>query len=348
MSRYPDAQDVAEQLAGRAEAVCRTYLPKGQKAGNYWMVGDATGAPGRSMYVRLRGPLAGKGAAGKWSDAATGDHGNLLDLIRHARGLTEFRDVMAEACRFLSLPDPCPRVKDVRHFAKSTAAAGRDYASRLFTSSRALMGSVAEVYLRRRGIEPQTDFGALRFHPRGFHSTGDDGRPILLPTLVAAVTDLDGALTGVSRTFLARDGAGKADVDPPRRAKGYILGNGVRFGAASDVLAVGEGIETTLSLRAAMPGVPLAAATGSGHLSALAFPLSLRTLLVIRDNDHAGDAAADALFTRGRAAGIDVYLIEPECDDLNTDLTRLGRGRMIHRVRQQVPPALVERFMTAG
>ncbi len=95
MTRFPDANDIAEKLADRAEAVCRTYLPRGAKSGNYWMVGDASGAPGRSMHVRLRGPTAGKGAAGKWADEATGDHGNLLDVIRHSQGLTEFREVMA-------------------------------------------------------------------------------------------------------------------------------------------------------------------------------------------------------------------------------------------------------------
>jgi hypothetical protein len=40
-------------------------------------------------------------------------------------------------------------------------------------------------------------------------------------------------------------------------------------------------------------------------------------------------------------------LIEPELDDLNSDLMQLGRERLIHRVRQQVPQPLVERFMAA-
>jgi hypothetical protein len=29
------------------------------------------------MFVRLNGPPSGKGAAGKWSDAATGEHGGI-------------------------------------------------------------------------------------------------------------------------------------------------------------------------------------------------------------------------------------------------------------------------------
>lgn len=41
-----------------------------------------------SEIVAFRQPLGhGKGAAGKWTDAATGEHGDLLDLIAKARGL---------------------------------------------------------------------------------------------------------------------------------------------------------------------------------------------------------------------------------------------------------------------
>ena len=342
-----DAYEIAEMLAARAEAVCRAYLPKGRKEGNYWMIGDATGVPGKSTYVRLHGPVSGKGAAGKWTDAASGDHGNLLDIIKLSQGLTEFREVMAEARRFLALPDPKPVGPGAISQDKRPDEEARLAANRLFTGARALVPSLAEVYLASRGIEVQPDFDALRFHPRCFAPAGEGAMPQAWPALVAAVTDLQGNLTGISRTFLARDGQGKAPIETPRRAKGVILGNGIRFGRAEDVLGVGEGIETTLSLRAALPGLPLVAATSSSHLSALCFPSSLRTLLVIRDNDHAGDAATDALFTRGHAAGVEVMLIEPELDDLNSDLTKLGRERLAQRIREQLPAEFVER-LTAG
>ena len=100
------AADLARRLARDAESVCRHYLPNGRREGRYWLVGDTAGNPGRSLFVRLSGPESGKGAAGKWTDAATGEHGDLLDLIRARRGLTAFRDVADEARAFLSLPRP--------------------------------------------------------------------------------------------------------------------------------------------------------------------------------------------------------------------------------------------------
>jgi hypothetical protein len=50
---------------------------------------------------------------------------------------------------------------------------------------------------------------------------------------------------------------------------GGLLGHAVRFGAADDVLAAGEGIETMLSLRYALPAMPMAAALSANHLARL-------------------------------------------------------------------------------
>ncbi len=71
---------------------------------NYWVTGDADDTPGRSLYVRLSGPDSGPGAAGRWSDAATGEHGDLLDLIGRRRHLPRVADAIGEARAFLALP----------------------------------------------------------------------------------------------------------------------------------------------------------------------------------------------------------------------------------------------------
>jgi hypothetical protein len=100
------AADLARRLARDAEAVCRHYLSKGRRSGRYWIAGDAMNTPGRSLYVRLQGPDYGPGAAGKWTDAATGEHGDLLDLIALNRDLPGLGEAITEARRFLVLPHP--------------------------------------------------------------------------------------------------------------------------------------------------------------------------------------------------------------------------------------------------
>src|SRR6267378_3945995 len=103
-----DASELARRLARDAEAVCRHYLSNGRRQGRYWTVGDVRNTPGRSMFVRLSGPESGPGAAGHWTDAATAEHGDLLDIIRESLGLIDFKDVAAEARAFLAMPHPQP------------------------------------------------------------------------------------------------------------------------------------------------------------------------------------------------------------------------------------------------
>ena len=123
-----DASELAHRLAREAEAVCRHYLSNGKRAGRYWLVGDVHNSPGRSMFVRLQD--SPKGPAGKWTDAATGEHGDLLDIIRESRGLREFREVAEEARRFLKLPQTEPELvtKPARPAAAAWIARGRETA----------------------------------------------------------------------------------------------------------------------------------------------------------------------------------------------------------------------------
>ncbi len=102
------ATQIASALADNAEAVCRRYLSKGRKEGGYWLVGDVHNTPGRSLYIRLSASPDGRGAAGKWTDAQNGDHGDLLDIIAAARNCRTMRETLVEARRFLSLPMPPP------------------------------------------------------------------------------------------------------------------------------------------------------------------------------------------------------------------------------------------------
>lgn len=97
------ASELSERLARDAEAVCRHYLSAGRRAGNYWVVGDVANSKGKSLYVHLTGPRAGR-----WADAATAQYGDLLDLVRVTCGLIDFRDVADEARRFLNEPRVSP------------------------------------------------------------------------------------------------------------------------------------------------------------------------------------------------------------------------------------------------
>uniref|UniRef100_UPI003A8BD222 DUF7146 domain-containing protein n=2 Tax=Sphingomonas sp. GlSt437 TaxID=3389970 RepID=UPI003A8BD222 len=343
-----DASDLAHRLARDAETVCRHYLSNGRREGRYWLVGDARNTPGRSMYVRLK--ESPKGPAGKWTDAATGEHGDLLDVIRESCGLIDFHDVADEARRFLSLPHPEPASDRSRVRTPNAPTGSPEAARRLFAMSQPPMHTLVETYLRNRGITPLHEDGALRFHPRCYYRPDDTSPTETWPAMIARVTDLDGRITGAHRTWLEPDGfdsvrLGKAPIDTPRRAMGDLLGNAVRFGVANDVLAAGEGIETMLSLRCVLPTLPMAAALSANHLAALLLPPTLRRLYIARDNDAAGDGAAMALTERAQSAGIEAITWSPRRGDFNEDLRGFGLDALQAALRVELIPQDVARFL---
>ena len=342
MSEHPS--ELARRLAQDAEAVCRQYLSNGRREGRYWLVGDVHNTPGRSLFVRLSGAEFGKGAAGKWTDAATGDHGDLLDIIRGSCGLVDFQDVAAEARRFLCLPRPEQNVPS-RPRATAAPAGSSESARRLFAMSQPISGTIAEAYLRGRGITTLHETSALRFHPRCYYRPDSYSPTETWPAMIAAVTDLADRITGAHRTWLDPSGQGKAPVDTPKRAMGHLLGNAVRFDVAHDVLAAGEGIETMLSLRCILPKMPMMAALSAAHLSAILFPPTLRRLYIVRDDDPAGDSAMASLVDRATAVGIEALCLSPTLEDFNEDLRKLGINAVRAAVRMQIAPEDVARFM---
>ena len=342
-----DASELAHRLAREAEAVCRHYLSNGKREGRYWLVGDVHNTPGRSMFVRLQD--SPKGPAGKWTDAATCEHGDLLDIIRESLGLRDFREVAEEARRFLNLPRAEPEL--VLKPARPPAPAGsQEAARRLFAISGPIEGTIVETYLQRRGIAHVHHGGSLRFHPRCYYRPDEHLPTETWPAMIACVTDLDGRITGVHRTWLDPDGfdrvrLGKAPIDTPRRAMGDLLGNAVRFGVADDdVLVAGEGIETMLSLRCVLPTLPMAAA----FRPITSRPWRCRRVCV--GSISPATPMPQVMWCkrssqRAETAGIEAIPLSPRLGDFNEDLHVFGLDALRAALRIQLAPEDVSRFL---
>lgn len=343
------AAELARCLGDHAEAVCREYLSNGRRVGNYWIVGDVRNAEGRSMHVRLK--TNAKGLAGKWVDEATSEFGDLLDVIRESCGLIEFRDVADEARRFLAMPPPQRRDSGAQR-QPTTARGSPEAARRLFAMSGPIAGTLAERYLAGRGILLTARERALRFHPGCYYRDLATGEMQALPALIAAVTDPDGVLTGLQRTWLDPGGDGKAHVDDPRRSLGHLLGNGIWLGldpgAPVPVMAAGEGFETMASLRTVMPALPVAAATSANHLAGLTFPSGCRCLYIAADADAAGRHGIERLSQRAGEAGILAIVLRPQLGDFNDDLRHLGPIRLAASLGDQLLPEDARRFLPSG
>jgi hypothetical protein len=343
------ASELARRLGDHAEAACREYLSNGRRVGNYWIVGDVRNAQGRSMHVRLK--TNAKGLAGKWVDEATSEFGDLLDIIRESCGLVEFRDVADEARRFLAMPRPQAQDPDAS-YQPAAARGSPEAARRLFAMSQPIAGTLAERYLAGRGILLTARERALRFHPGCYYRDLATGETQALPALIAAVTDLDGRITGLQRTWLDPVRAGKAHVADPRRSMGHLLGNaiwlGLEPGAPMPVMVAGEGFETMASLRTVMPALPVAAATSANHLAGLALPPDCRRLYIAADADAAGRHGIERLSQRAGEAGILAIVLHPQLGDFNDDLRHLGPIRLAAWLGDQLVPEDARIFLPTG
>ncbi len=322
-------KEIVRALSERAEEACRRYLSNGRRIGNYWIVGDCRNAMGRSMYVRLK--ATARSAAGRWTDSATAEFGDILDIIAASIGAASHADAIIEAEKFLGMA-ALPRIAEGQEYDRRLFPAAQR-AARLFASGRPVVGTLAERYLHGRGITPKIAGNSIRFHPTCYR-TLDGPTMDAAPAMLAAVCDNDGSITGVMRTYLCRcDGDVRVIM---RKAMGDLAGNGVRFGPNAAVMAVGEGVETVLSLRMAMPGMSMVAALSAAHLAAWNSPPYLRRLYVGIDRDAAGRNAAMRLRYRLEPLRIVVIDLAPERKDFNDDLIADGLSMLRARMADQL------------
>jgi phage/plasmid primase-like uncharacterized protein len=253
---------------------------------------------------------------------ANGNNGRLM--LNCKKSSCAFLDILAAAglrSGDYSPPDAATlaqRKAEQRAEAEKRAA----QAKRLWQEAQPIAGTLAETYLRGRGITAPLP-ATLRFHPECWH--GPTARR--LPAMVAAV---QGAVSpAVHRTWLSADGLGKADIDPPKAMLGAVTGGAVRLADGLGPLVVAEGIETALSLASGLlqtPATVWAALSTSGIRGLNLSPTASR-LTIAPDGDAPGREAANALAERAHALGWKVSLLPaPDGHDWNDILTKKGEA----------------------
>ena len=184
-------------------------------------------------------------------------------------------------------------------------AARRAAALAIWKSTIPANGTLVEIYLAARGLNLPIP-PAVRFHRGLKHPAGS-----IWPVMVALVTrGSDDTPIAIHRTFLARDGSGKAPVEPAKMMLGPCRGGAVRLGDAGDVLMVGEGIETCLAAMLAT-GNPAWAALSTSGMRTLDLPGLVREVIVLADGDDAGEAAARDCALRWKRQGRRVRIARP-------------------------------------
>lgn len=241
-------EELKDMLRAQLDAVIGQYAPPATGSFTDHQGRFFTLNPGRvdksvgSFCIYTRGERPGN-----WRDFATGDHGDIIDLIRLSLACDE-RAAFKEARAFLGLATAGPDELAARKRAAEQAKQRRNQAERdarrqreriakaaqgIWLSARAdLRGTPVDLYLRdRRGID-LAQLGraprVIRFHPglKYTHTDQDTGEVIEgeWPAMVAAVTDARGNTCAVHRTWLAPGRDGIWDKAPVPKAK-KVLGD---------------------------------------------------------------------------------------------------------------------------
>lgn len=193
----------------------------------------------------------------------------------------------------------------------------RDEARMLWDRALPAAGTLAEIYLRSRGIRVPVP-ECLRFLPRLEHYPSKK----YWPCMIAAI-QLNGAVLAVQRTYLDPLGAGKAPVEGAKRSLGPMGQGAVCLGPAMSMLGLAEGIETALSARQ-LYGFPVWATLSANRLAKITLPKEVTNLTIFADDGDVGMKAAFEAAEVYERCGLSVDVMPPRVhfgarfDDFNS------------------------------
>lgn len=162
-----------------------------------------------------------------------------------------------------------------------------EYANKVWRACEniCISNTPGELYLKNRGITIQEP--NIRFHPRIKNKELNQAIPTLLFKIQK---EPSGPLVALHRIYLDEQGK-KAKVAAPKMALARIFGAGIWLGIPGNQLAIVEGPENALTARCTY-GLPFVVSTVSGaNYSALSIPNYVTELVLIPDEDSAGEAA---------------------------------------------------------
>ena len=196
-----------------------------------------------------------------------------------------------------------------------------DYAGALakinevWLASKPIQGTVAELYLAKRGIFRENIPPSLRFHPGlKFWDPKEKKDYGVFPCMLAPVKDKNGLILSIHRTFLTPEGD-KAPVPEPKKlmAKCADLGgSAIKLWTPRDVLGLAEGIETALAARA-IARIPVWSCVSAVLMELVEIPESVRHVVIWADLDRTrrGEIAADKIADRIAEMGKTVEIVLP-------------------------------------
>lgn len=302
----PTYGELARDLGRRAPDLAR------------WLLGEPTTSTAYKFRYRNKGSLVivvGGPEAGTFFDhdppasSRECEAGDALNLIAHIQGVT-LREAYKQGLEFLGIT---PEESARREGEDQTKKQKIERALQIWTEGRKIEGTIAEKYLRGRGITCALS-GDLKFHPECYNSETKTRMPAML-ALMRDISDERDIACGIHRTWLARDGSGKANVPTPKKMYGRSKNAVIKLTPNDEItygLGLTEGIETGLSLISAnYRGIWVAGSAGAIK----GFPIlgGVESLTIFADNDlgETGINSARICANRWKHSGRETRIIYP-------------------------------------
>lgn len=223
------------------------------------------------------------------------------------------------------------RLHDRRALTVTTNKPRRDMSAlalRLWKASRPIAGTLAEDYLRARGLSPPFP-KALRFNPATVLGSGAERKT--MPAMIAAVEN-DLGIVAVQRTFLDPIDVLRRPVPKPKVSLGLLGTAAIRLVPATDELGLAEGIEDALSAMEWF-GTPTWALGGVERLAFVTIPEKVRRVIVYGDRGRAAERLLEKAREHLTADGRELISRVPDDHDDWNDAwkARLYRAEDHHR-----------------
>jgi len=320
-----DVSEIADMLKADAENLASRLYPNGVRHGTEYCVGSVWGEKGSSMSINI-----GKGKRrGVWSDFASGEAGDMLELIRVAECGGDIAKAVTWAKQYLGLETGDPkRVEDARRrAAEQRKKAAKEPDNKWYGAAMRIWGeaqprlraTAADLYLKSRGIDLEKlgyQPRALRFHPAVYHRETQK----MHPALIALIVGNDNKPCGIHRIYLQREADGQViKLQGVKDAK-LTLGTYKAYGGCIRLwrgserkalrdqttpspIVLHEGPENALSIVMACPEKRVWCTISVANLKNIILPEVCDPVYLGKDNDADG-SEADVAFD----AAVEVFL----------------------------------------
>ncbi len=238
---------------------------------------------------------------GTWFDHQLGKGGGMLDLIEHATGMKDFKQLCSYAAGMIgSSPETLEKTKQLpkKQQEKKQGFSLEEkkriaFAQKIAGDTKPIEGTLAEKYLvEHRKINCEKWPESVRFHPMFYSGINKK----IGPALVVLATNEKGEVQAIQATFLDRKTAEKAtNLKTSKQTFGILKGASVSLGRTDELdqtvkqSAIAEGLETGLSAFMACPKTNIEVSLGKSNMRNVSTQKLAEHLLILNDHDEDGD-----------------------------------------------------------